>query len=178
MHITACNIKKLDTKFYNIERPRCWVTVSFGETKYTTQVGVGLDPEWEETTEFTINNAEEDKIEAIFYVKCDKNGNEQQLGDKQSYALNKLIKNKQTYKGLVVPGGKADMMFTALDFGNDEARRRTTPSWISSKSVQARRDERRDGGVRSRSGAHPPTRATIGETDRTREQRARRASFN
>ena len=50
-----------------------------------------------------------------------KNGNEQQLGDKQSYALNKLIKNKQTYKGLVVPGGKADMMFTALDFGNDEA---------------------------------------------------------
>lgn len=121
MHITACNIKKLDTKFYNIERPRCWVTVSFGETKYTTQVGVGLDPEWEETTEFTINNAEEDKIEAIFYVKCEKNGNEQQLGDKQSYALNKLIKNKQTYKGLVVPGGKADMMFTALDFGNDEA---------------------------------------------------------
>ena len=33
----------------------------------------------------------------------------------------KLLKGKQTFKGLVVPGGKADMMFTALDFGNEEA---------------------------------------------------------
>jgi hypothetical protein len=40
---------------------------------------------------------------------------------RQTYALDKLLKGKQTYKGLVVPGGKADMMFTALDFGNDEA---------------------------------------------------------
>jgi hypothetical protein len=35
--------------------------------------------------------------------------------------LNKLLKDKATYKGLVVPGGKADMMFTAIDFGDEEA---------------------------------------------------------
>jgi hypothetical protein len=121
VYITACNIKKLDTKFYNIERPRCWVTVSLGDVKYTTQVGIGLDPEWEEETFFEIADPETDKIGAEFFIKCEKNGNEQMLGDAQSYALNKLLKGKQTYKGLVVPGGKADMMFTAMDFGDEEA---------------------------------------------------------
>ena len=121
VYITACNIKKLDTKFYNIERPRCWVTVSHGDKKYTTQVGIGLDPEWEEETFFEIADPETDKIGAEFFIKCEKNGNEQMLGDAQSYALNKLLKGKQTYKGLVVPGGKADMMFTAMDFGDEEA---------------------------------------------------------
>jgi hypothetical protein len=121
VYITACNIKKLDTKFYNIERPRCWVTVSHGDKKYTTKVGIGLDPEWEEETFFEIADPETDKIGAEFFIKCEKNGNEQMLGDAQSYALNKLLKGKQTYKGLVVPGGKADMMFTAIDFGDEEA---------------------------------------------------------
>jgi hypothetical protein len=108
-------------KFYNIERPRCWVTVSHGDVKYTTKVGIGLDPEWEEETFFEIADPETDKIGAEFFIKCEKNGNEQMLGDAQSYALNKLLKGKQTYKGLVVPGGKADMMFTAVDFGDEEA---------------------------------------------------------
>lgn len=122
VYITACNIKKLDVKFYNIEKPRAWVTVTGpGDKKYTTKVGIGLDPEWEEETFFEIADPETDKIEAEFFIKCEKNGNEQLLGDKQSYALNKLLKAKQTYKGLVVPGGKADMMFTAVDFGDDEA---------------------------------------------------------
>jgi len=121
VHITSCNIKKLDVKFYNIERPRCWVTVNVGEQTYTTQVGIGLDPEWEETTEFEIADPEVDKVEGTFFVKCEKNGNEQQLGDMQTFALNKLLLNKQTFKGLVVPGGKADMMFTALDFGDEQA---------------------------------------------------------
>ena len=92
-----------------------------GEQTYTTKVGIGLDPEWEETTEFTVEDPDTQKVEGTFYVKCEKNGNEQQLGDMQTFALNKLLKGKQTFKGLVVPGGKADMMFTALDFGDDEA---------------------------------------------------------
>lgn len=45
----------------------------------------------------------------------------QQLGDEQFYSLDKLLKGKATFKGLVVPGGKADMMFTAIDFGSEEA---------------------------------------------------------
>ena len=57
----------------------------------------------------------------MVYVCPRRVGNEQQLGDKQSYALHKLLKAKQTYKGLVVPGGKADMMFTATNFGDEEA---------------------------------------------------------
>ena len=64
---------------------------------------------------------EEQKVEGTFYIKCEKNGNEQQLGDMQTFALNKLLLKKQTFKGLVVPGGKADMMFTALDFGDEQA---------------------------------------------------------
>ena len=91
------------------------------DRSHTTQVGIGLDPTWEEDVEFEVTNPEEQKVEGTFYIKCEKNGNEQQLGDKQSYALGKLLKGKQTFKGLVVPGGKADMMFTALDFGNEEA---------------------------------------------------------
>ena len=58
---------------------------------------------------------------ACVYVCPRRVGNEQQLGDKQSYPLHKLLKAKQTYKGLVVPGGKADMMFTATNFGDEEA---------------------------------------------------------
>lgn len=121
MHITCCNIKKLDTKFYNLEKPRCWVTVKLGEQTHTTQVGIGLDPTWEEDVEFEVTNPEEQKVEGTFYIKCEKNGNEQQLGDMQTFALNKLLLKKQTFKGLVVPGGKADMMFTALDFGDEQA---------------------------------------------------------
>ncbi len=109
-------------KFYGIEKPRAWVTVTGpGDVKYTTKVGIGLDPEWEEETFFTIADPATEKIEAEFFIKCEKNGVEQQLGDKQSFALNKLLKDKATYKGLVVPGGKADMMFTAIDFGDEEA---------------------------------------------------------
>merc|ERR1712100_87254 len=52
IEITCCNIKKLDTKFYNLEKPRCWVTVKLGEQTYTTQVGIGLDPTWEEEVQF------------------------------------------------------------------------------------------------------------------------------
>jgi hypothetical protein len=58
---------------------------------------------------------ENDKVSAVFYM-CD-----QKLGDEQHFALNKLIQKKQTFKGLVVPGGKADFMFTALNFGDEAA---------------------------------------------------------
>ena len=52
-----------------------------GEQTYTTKVGIGLDPAWEETTEFTVEDPATQKVEGTFYVKCEKNGNEQQLGD-------------------------------------------------------------------------------------------------
>lgn len=120
VYITACNIKKLDLKFYGIEKCRCWVTVTLGEQTYSTQIGIGLDPEWEEETFMTIGDIENDKVEAVFYVKDATTEVVQQLGDKQYFGVSKLLKGKATFKGLVVPGGKADMMFTAMNFGNDE----------------------------------------------------------
>jgi hypothetical protein len=36
------------------------------------------------------------------------------------YLLNVLVINKPTYKGLIVPGGKVDMMFTAKGFGKED----------------------------------------------------------
>jgi hypothetical protein len=62
-------------QFYNIEKPRAWVTVTGPNAQtYTTKVGIGLDPEWEEESFFTITDAAVDKIEAVFFIKCEKNG--------------------------------------------------------------------------------------------------------
>jgi hypothetical protein len=36
------------------------------------------------------------------------------------YLLNVLVIAKPTYKGLIVPGGKVDMMFTAKGFGKED----------------------------------------------------------
>ena len=48
VYLTACNIKKLDTKFYGITKPRCHVIVKCNGQSYTTKDLPGLDPEWEE----------------------------------------------------------------------------------------------------------------------------------
>jgi hypothetical protein len=42
------------------------------------------------------------------------------------YLLNVLIIAKPTYKGLIVPGGKVDMMFTAKGFGKEDGERTVT----------------------------------------------------
>jgi hypothetical protein len=94
VYITACNIKKLDLKFYGIEKCRCWVTVTLGEQTYSTQIGIGLDPEWEEETFMTIGDIENDKVEAVFYVKDATTEVVQQLGDKQYFGVSKLLKGR------------------------------------------------------------------------------------
>jgi hypothetical protein len=38
------------------------------------------------------------------------------------YLLNVLVTGKATYKGLIIPGGKVDMMFTAKGFGKEEGK--------------------------------------------------------
>jgi len=111
--VVACNIKKLDLKFYGIERATCKVVLKYKDLVYESQELPGLDPTWDEEFIFCVDEPESDKISAVFYVK------DQLLGDEQHYALNKLIKGKATFKGLIVPGGKADFMFTAVNFGDD-----------------------------------------------------------
>jgi hypothetical protein len=112
---TSCNIKKIDLKFYGIEKATCQVTLKCNGAEWKTSEERGLDPTWEQHVIFKINDPETDKISAVFHCAGI------QLGDEQFYALDKLLKGKQTFKGLVVPGGKADMLFTAVDFGSEEA---------------------------------------------------------
>ena len=115
IEVNCCNVKKLDLKFYGIEKPKCKVVLKYKDQEYTSQELPGLDPTWEEEFIFCIDDVESDKVSAVFYM-CD-----QKLGDEQHFALNKLLQKKQTFKGLVVPGGKADFMFTALNFGDEAA---------------------------------------------------------
>lgn len=113
IEVNCCNIKKLDLKFYGIEKATCKVVLKYKDHVYESAELPGLDPTWEEEFIFCVDDPENDKISAVFYIK------DQLLGDEQHYALNKLIQGKATFKGLVVPGGKADFMFTAVNFGDD-----------------------------------------------------------
>ena len=118
-------MKKLDLKFYGIEKPKCKVVLKYKEHEYTSQELPGLDPTWEEEFIFCVDDPENDKISAVFYM-CD-----QKLGDEQHFALNKLLQKKQTFKGLVVPGGGAISCSPRSTLAKNRRRKRTTPSWIS-----------------------------------------------
>ncbi len=61
-----------------------------------------------QTFEFPIEDENSTKCSALFSMGDQ--DNRKQIGDECSYLLNVLIKGKPTYKGLIVPGGKVDMM--------------------------------------------------------------------
>ncbi|OUS44183.1 hypothetical protein BE221DRAFT_193598 [Ostreococcus tauri] len=115
VEVNCCNVKKIDLKFYGIEKPTCKVVLTYKDQKYESATLPGLDPTWEEEFVFCVDDYENDKVSAVFYM------GDQKLGDEQHFALNKLLRGKQTFKGLIVPGGKADFMFTALNFGEEKA---------------------------------------------------------
>ena len=85
-----------------------------GQHENTKEVR-GLDPIWEENFHFRISDPATVKVTAFF--KC----GGKQIGDKQTYPLDKLLQNKPTFKAVIVPGGKADMLFSATNFGDSEA---------------------------------------------------------
>ncbi|KAK3233537.1 hypothetical protein CYMTET_56179 [Cymbomonas tetramitiformis] len=115
VNVANCNIKKIDLKAYNIKKPNCSVILSInGQTVQTTEK-YGLDPEWEEDFTFKVANIEQ-KLEAKFM--CGEGG---QVGDTFHFLLDKLVLGKPTFKGLIVPGGKVDMMVTAVNFGEESA---------------------------------------------------------
>ena len=151
---------------------------------FATSADYGLDPVWEASADFGLNDPKTDKVSAVLYcqgmqvgpaagsnlVKCflllllsrlitlrlhpyrlAVRGLERfllemfrwsgtlleirpnvlrgiliarhmvQIGDECTFLLDKLIKGKATYKGLIVPGGKVDMLFTAETFGLEKA---------------------------------------------------------
>lgn len=115
--VTACNVKKIDLKAYDIDKARCYVIVKVNDKEVKTTEKAGLDPEWEEEFEFDVNDPETDKCSAKFFMGSEGG---KQIGDEQFYILNLLIKGRPTYKALIVPGGKVDLMVTAVDFGSEK----------------------------------------------------------
>lgn len=103
---------------YGVTKQRSYVVVKVGDVEKQTTVGLGLDPTWEETFEFAVPDENTTKCFVKFLMGAE--GEEQQIGDECEYLLNVLIVDKPTYKGLIVPGGKVDMMFTAKGFGKED----------------------------------------------------------
>ncbi|WIA30259.1 hypothetical protein OEZ86_000349 [Tetradesmus obliquus] len=118
IEVASCNVKKLDLKAYGVTKQRSYVVVKVGDKEEKTTVGLGLDPTWEETFEFTVTDEATTKCFVKFMMGAE--GEEKQIGDECEYLLPALIINKPTYKGLIVPGGKVDMMFTAKGFGKED----------------------------------------------------------
>ena len=106
---------RLCPQAYGIEKAICQVCLEVEGQTYETKELPGLDPTWEENHEFKISDPSSVKVTAIF--KC----GGKQVGDTQTYALDKLLKNKPTFKAIIVPGGKVDMLFNATNFGEAEA---------------------------------------------------------
>eukprot|EP00197_Chlamydomonas_leiostraca_P002500 CAMPEP_0202857254 /NCGR_PEP_ID=MMETSP1391-20130828/267_1 /ASSEMBLY_ACC=CAM_ASM_000867 /TAXON_ID=1034604 /ORGANISM="Chlamydomonas leiostraca, Strain SAG 11-49" /LENGTH=148 /DNA_ID=CAMNT_0049536037 /DNA_START=57 /DNA_END=503 /DNA_ORIENTATION=- len=118
IEVTSCNVKKLDLKAYNVDKQQSQVVLKVnGEEKKTT-VGLGLDPKWEEHFTFDITDENTTKCSASFIMGSEETRH--QIGDEQEYLINTLITGKPTYKAIIVPGGKVEMMFTAKGFGKEE----------------------------------------------------------
>merc|ERR1711976_1155472 len=114
---TSANVKKIDEKTYGITSREGWVRLKLGDQEYTTKKVIGdngLDPIWEETFTFDVNSVADDKLMCSFFL------GDVQIGLTGDYILTGLVKQKLTYKGMAVPGGKVDLMLRALDFGPEE----------------------------------------------------------
>lgn len=102
---------------YGIDKAICHATITCGGKTVQTKKIAALDPVFEETFEFEFDDVEKTKFSGAFYMGSE--GNEKRVGDEIEFLLTALVKGKPTYKALIVPGGKVDMLATALDFGKD-----------------------------------------------------------
>merc|ERR1712216_1027655 len=105
IEVNCCNLKKLDLKFYGIEKPRCKVVLKYKDHEYTSEELAGLDPTWEEEFIFCVDDVENDNISAVFYI-CDQKGGDEPLRVEQALAKEADVQGPRR------PGGKADFMFT------------------------------------------------------------------
>ena len=102
---------------YGIDKVECRVKVKCGEKEVTTKKLPGLDPVFEEEFEFEFEDPEKTKFSGSFFMGSD--DNEKQVGDEIDFLLTALVKGKPTYKAIIVPGGKVEMLATAVDFGKE-----------------------------------------------------------
>ena len=116
VELAMCNVKKIDTKAYGIEKPDCTATVTIGDQSFTTRTERGLDPQWDQTVILGVTDPSKDRLSGKFFM----NQGTKQIGDEQFFNLDKLVNGKSTFKGIIVPGGKVDMFVTALGWGAEE----------------------------------------------------------
>eukprot|EP01087_Luapelamoeba_hula_P005649 TRINITY_DN156_c0_g1_i1.p1 TRINITY_DN156_c0_g1~~TRINITY_DN156_c0_g1_i1.p1 ORF type:complete len:140 (-),score=29.48 TRINITY_DN156_c0_g1_i1:126-545(-) len=116
--VNAANFKNMDTKAYGVSARVAHVKLEVVGTdqQHTTKKVPcpTLDPTWDEIFSFQITDPQTEKIRATFFL------GDQQIGQPTEYQLNTLIKSKNTFKGLPVIGGKVDLSFRAIDFGQEE----------------------------------------------------------
>uniref|UniRef100_A0A061S172 C2 domain-containing protein n=1 Tax=Tetraselmis sp. GSL018 TaxID=582737 RepID=A0A061S172_9CHLO len=117
VEVTSANVKKLDLKAYNVDKAACYVKLTCGDKEVRTKKLPGLDPVFEETFDFEFDDPATTKFAGCFFMGSD--GNEVQVGDQIDFLLTALNKGKPTYKALIVPGGKVEMLATAVDFGKE-----------------------------------------------------------
>eukprot|EP01126_Amoeba_proteus_P036500 TRINITY_DN3725_c0_g1_i7.p1 TRINITY_DN3725_c0_g1~~TRINITY_DN3725_c0_g1_i7.p1 ORF type:complete len:138 (+),score=10.97 TRINITY_DN3725_c0_g1_i7:164-577(+) len=73
-----------------------------------------LDPTWEETFSFPVDDPSTAELVTSFYL-----GNIK-IGQDCSFNLSGLFQSKSTFKGMPVVGGKIDFLLRAIDFGEIE----------------------------------------------------------
>lgn len=114
--VTGGNFKRMDTKAYNITKKEAWVKLQVGSQEVTTTrvECPTLDPQFDQTFVLDVADPNTDKVTVTFYI------GETLIGQPAEYILSGLTKNKATYKGMAIVGGKLDMTFRALDFGKED----------------------------------------------------------
>mmetsp|Transcript_14207 Transcript_14207/g.36461 ORF Transcript_14207/g.36461 Transcript_14207/m.36461 type:complete len:156 (+) Transcript_14207:138-605(+) len=117
VEVTSANVKKLDLKAYGVDKAICVVELKCGDKVVRSQKLPGLDPVFEETFNFEFDDIASTKFTGKFFMGSD--GNEKQIGDEIEFLLNTFVLGKPTYKALIVPGGKVEMLATAVDFGKE-----------------------------------------------------------
>mmetsp|Transcript_26055 Transcript_26055/g.56884 ORF Transcript_26055/g.56884 Transcript_26055/m.56884 type:complete len:146 (+) Transcript_26055:111-548(+) len=114
IQVAGFNVKKIDTKAYGVTATNCFVKMKVGEKEVvTTSINGALDGQWDSTFSFPIEDEAKTKCFVTFHMGVEG----KQIGDAQEYLLPLLTKDSPVYKGLIVPGGKVDMHFKAVGFG-------------------------------------------------------------
>jgi hypothetical protein len=100
-----------------VDKPECVVELKCADKTVRSKKLPGLDPVFEETHDFEFDDIATTKFTGKFFMGTD--GNEKQIGDEIEFLLTTFVKGKPTYKALIVPGGKVEMLATAVDFGKE-----------------------------------------------------------
>eukprot|EP01127_Copromyxa_protea_P013142 TRINITY_DN3499_c0_g1_i1.p2 TRINITY_DN3499_c0_g1~~TRINITY_DN3499_c0_g1_i1.p2 ORF type:complete len:137 (+),score=38.83 TRINITY_DN3499_c0_g1_i1:52-462(+) len=115
--VSAGNFKRMDPSAYGVTEREAYIVVKVGDEVKQSSVKScpTLDPLWDETLNFTVTDPETQKVETTFFFGG------KQIGLPCEFSLNTLKKNKSTFKGMPVVGGKIDFLLRALDFGEEES---------------------------------------------------------